>query len=355
MKTVFILGAGASALAGVPMMAEFLDRAERLFREQNDSAAQDVFRAITELQGVYAKSYLDLDNIEAVFGAIEMAQLIGKLADRSPESIATLRGNLINMIVRTVEMTTHFPVREGQIQTAKPYGPFAKMIAELINPQSGKRMDVSFLTFNYDLALDQALFWSVIPTDYGLGEKLKSNHLPLLKLHGSINWGICEKCKAIVAFELGEVPMSIRSDATKFTYNIGTRIGLKKHCGEPLKGPPVLVPPTWNKNDYHSGLQRVWAQAAKELGQADNIIIIGYSLPETDSFFRYLFALGSTSDTRLKRLWVVNPDYTGEVGARFETMVGRGIRGRLKMLKSDQGMFENAIKVIHNELRSELD
>ena len=67
MKTVFILGAGASQRAGVPMMAEFLDRAERVFRGQMHEASRDVFAAITELQGVYAKSYLDLDNIEAVF------------------------------------------------------------------------------------------------------------------------------------------------------------------------------------------------------------------------------------------------------------------------------------------------
>src|SRR5258706_973652 len=230
MKTVFILGAGASAAAGVPMMAEFLDRADRLFRGQNDDAAQDVFRAITELQGVYAKSYLDLDNIEAVFGAIEMAQLIGKLANRTPDSIAELRSNLVNMIVRTVEATTFFPVTDGQVQPAKPYGAFAKMVSELVKPG---RTAVAFLTFNYDVALDQALFWTNLQTDYCLTGAVQSGHLPLLKLHGSINWGLCEKYKKIVPWEIGEVPLNLSASSERVVYSLGTNIGRKKHCGEP--------------------------------------------------------------------------------------------------------------------------
>ena len=55
----------------------------------------------------------------------------------------------------------------------------------------------------------------------------------------------------------------------------------------------MIVPPTWNKTEYHSNLSHVWHEAAVELGSARNIYVFGYSLPETDSFFRYLFALGT--------------------------------------------------------------
>ena len=121
-----------------------------------------------------------------------------------------------------------------------------------------------------------------------------------------------------------------------------------------MDGSPVLVPPTWNKNEYHIGLPRVWGHAARELAEAENIFVIGYSLPESDTFFRYLFALGSASDTRLKRLWVVNPDKGGHVKGRFEAMVGRGIQSRLRFINGVDGEFFNSIPVIEEEIKKDM-
>jgi hypothetical protein len=79
-------------------------------------------------------------------------------------------------------------------------------------------------------------------------------------------------------------------------------------------------------------LEAVWRRACKELEQAENIFIIGYSLPETDSFFRYLFALGTQGRTQIKRLWVVDPDPNGVVRQRVEGFIGQAIRHRLEFL-----------------------
>src|SRR4051812_37057848 len=72
-KTVFILGAGASADVGAPLMANFLDTAERLLAtSQVDDEAHafgNVFNAIHKLQAVYAKSFIDSRNLESVFTA----------------------------------------------------------------------------------------------------------------------------------------------------------------------------------------------------------------------------------------------------------------------------------------------
>lgn len=353
MKNVFILGAGASARAGVPMMAEFLDRAERLFPPASHEASRDVFKAIAQLQGVFAKSYLDLENIEAVFGAIEMARLVEKLADRDAASIATLRQNLITLIVQTIEATSKFPVRDGVAQPADPYGKFVQVVRDLTK-KSNRRMEFAFVTFNYDLTLDHALeFFSLTP-DYGLPSKQVVDGPLLLKLHGSINWGTCTTCNEIVPWHIGEIPVPHRHAET-MRYSLGSNIGKKLHCNnQPLVGPPVLVPPTWNKSDYHSGLSVVWQKAAVELGQAENIFVIGYSLPESDAFFRYLFALGTVGDTRLKRLWVINPDPDNSVQGRFEAMVGRGIQSRLRFLRGEDGLFHKAIDAIQAELERDV-
>ena len=67
MGTVLIFGAGASKEAGAPLMSNFLDEARRLHdsgKTLNPAAFEDVFQAESELQSVFAKSYLALDNID---------------------------------------------------------------------------------------------------------------------------------------------------------------------------------------------------------------------------------------------------------------------------------------------------
>ena len=71
---------------------------------------------------------------------------------------------------------------------------------------------------------------------------------------------------------------------------------------------PFIVPPTWNKTGYGNRLTPVWTAAYQEIKEAARVIIIGYSLPETDSFFKYLLALGLSENDSLQQIIVVNPD-----------------------------------------------
>lgn len=341
MKTVFILGAGASRAAGGPLMADFLDRSEELMRLKKDGVVQaeeafnDVFDALAELQAVHAKSHLDLDNIEVIFGAIEMAQMICKLGERNNEQIVRLRNSIITLIYKTLEYSIKFPIKDQHIYPPSPYDTFTRMLSSVKDQRqkiSADIHDYSFLTFNYDLTLDYALHHESMHFDYCLSDVTQRGNYPLLKLHGSINWGLCEKCEKIVPFYIHEArpnPINL-IDIDAYYYDLGSKIHLKSCCETPLKGPPVLVPPTWNKTGYHGQLGNVWKRAAEELSKAENIFVIGYSLPETDSFFRYLFALGSESSTRIKRFWVFDPDLKGGVEKRFRELIGRGLENRFQ-------------------------
>jgi hypothetical protein len=88
------------------------------------------------------------------------------------------------------------------------------------------------------------------------------------------------------------------------------------------------VPPTWNKADHHQALSTVWANAAHQLGEAEYIFIVGYSLPETDAFFRLLYALGTVGKNPLHKIIIYNPDTGGQVDARFKSMLGSGAAAR---------------------------
>ena len=80
------------------------------------------------------------------------------------------------------------------------------------------------------------------------------------------------------------------------------------------------------------------------MASAENIFVSGYSLPESDHFFRYLYALGTVGDLRLKKLWVFDPN--GEVGGRFHSLLGQAALPRFEFFPSDfESMFGHIAKL----------
>jgi hypothetical protein len=114
--------------------------------------------------------------------------------------------------------------------------------------------------------------------------------------------------------------------------------GIETAGGEVL---PVIVPPSWNKADSHKSVAQVWKRAAIELSEAEYIYVVGYSLPETDSFFRQLFALGTVGDNLLRGFDVYNPDLSREDS--FRKILGPGARSRFKFKPVD---FKDAFPLL---------
>jgi SIR2-like domain len=141
----------------------------------------------------------------------------------------------------------------------------------------------TFITFNYDLLLDDALRKIQNPPEYHLPKLLtvleheepKPPTCSVLKLHGSTNWGICSSCRERVVVLTEKVtasPLEFRARACP-------------NCGQSAFQ-PMLVPPSWDKSEYREVMKPIWAKAVDELKQASRVCIIGYSTPETDSFFK---------------------------------------------------------------------
>jgi NAD-dependent SIR2 family protein deacetylase len=348
-RTVFILGAGASKQAGVPLMADFLDVAYELRRKSdslNDRASFDaVFKGIQALQGVFAKSYLNLTNVESVFTAFEMGRLLHRLGDLDPQEIEAAPQHMRKLILATITETTLFPTSNGKVSPPPPYVEFVSLLHEL--RRSGN--DCSVITFNYDLALDYAFHNFGIDVEYGLGDRESRRGFPFLKLHGSLNWAKCLACHKIVPWNLSDF-FSIRSwrsfHMPKAVHlNVVDQLSTYSHCGQTVDPDPLIVPPTWNKTQYHQEIADVWRAAADELSSAENLVICGYSLPPTDVFFHQLFAIGTTGKTRLRRLWVFNPD--PGVRPRFENLLGAAARERFLF---EPYAFAEAIAFLRQEL-----
>lgn len=333
-RIVFILGAGCSARAGAPLMKDFLDVAERVGRKAPEHLIESfrtVFEGYDELQRVFSKSTLDLLNIESLFAAFEMADILGHLGDLSPEQVSGLVPAIRRVIVHTLEESMIFPLeQERVIKAPLPYTQFAESIIRL-----KKIHDVSVMTFNYDVGLDHGFLDCNAALDYCTGVFRSDNPtIEVMKLHGSLNWSYCEKCERLTAPSLSDLYRTRGMTAERREDGL-TRLFVSNYsriqCDQCRCVPPepAIVPPTWNKTyEYKQGIALVWKRAARRLSEAEHIVVMGYSLPETDQFFHYLYALGTISATRLKRFWVLNPDVT--VKERFETHLGPTARSRFE-------------------------
>jgi len=336
---VFILGAGASQQCGAPLMNDFLDKAYRLWKtdeypEKNEHFKK-VFDSIGALYAVHSKSELDLINIESVFNTLEIAEVLGKLPGHKKQDIPGVIDSLKELIAATLEKTIKFPVLRNNIRPAEPYGAFAKLLRYLIS-DAHPAQTVSIITFNYDIALDLALYIERLGVDYCFNKSSTSHRLiPVLKLHGSLNWASTEKSREVTPLELGKYfqnySLGLGHDLKTCTIPISSQLqeAFNKQ-GAQVESKPVIIPPTWSKLDYGKTLSKVWSRAAQELEEAECIFIIGYSLPDTDEFFRSIYALGTAGKTPIMKLVVYNPDLSGVVRERFFRMLGPGARDRFR-------------------------
>ena len=347
---VFILGAGASKQCGAPLMADFLDVASRLLRtgEVNDKKEhfEKVFKAIGAMQAVHSKAQLDLTNIESIFTALEISNILQKLPGFQPEEITDVIASLKEVIVKTLEATIYYPTVNSHIGVPKPYDKFAELVGHL-HSEAFPKQTASIITFNYDLAIDMALFRTGMGPDYGIPPDPSSrNPIPLYKLHGSLNWASRKDNGTVY-------PLQLNQYFSKYSFNgwgehgtckipIGSQLKeyFSKHTNIEVEDEPVIVPPTWNKADHHQALSKIWGKAAENLGEARSIFIIGYSLPETDAFFRLLYAFGTVGESPLEKIVVYNPDNSGGVNKRFKEMLGPGAVARYeyKELRFDEAI-----------------
>ena len=145
-----------------------------------DNAAdfEAVFNGIHRLQAVFAKSYIDLRNLEAVFVAFEMARLLERLPG-DPKIVERLPTALRQVIVTTLEESISFPGSSDRCSIDPPAA--YKLFADFIRKIHADRGECpSVITFNYDCALDYALRCASLSIDYGTGQQAHRNAVKLL-------------------------------------------------------------------------------------------------------------------------------------------------------------------------------
>jgi NAD-dependent SIR2 family protein deacetylase len=374
-RNVYILGAGFSAGSGAPLVRSFLDLSREFYddpRSQMDSDEkkrfENVFAFKRSMGQAREKIRIDLDNIEKLFGLVEISDRLGLQIDNTRDDIVYLIAKNLGIATKWPKQPRpklEFPIHGDQhyIQNfeqhrsvfqstggqqryvADMYDYFASLVGGVLDdPEKKSERKDTIITFNYDLVCDHALRRLGIKANYQLDAKLLSmdetdavasaGAVDLLKLHGSTNWGICSKC------EDSAIVLSEKITDDPYMFRTQTCPG----CSESAYW-LLLVPPSWDKSEYQPKMKGVWSKAVEELKAATRICILGYSMPNSDAFFQYLLPLALSQNDGLRRLIVVelakNPP--SDVETKYRGMLDQMFQDRRFSFYGDgvEGFFLN--------------
>lgn len=327
---VYILGAGFSVDAGLPVIANFLNRmrdsVDWLIEQQWErerKAVEKVFEFRLQAAGAAYRIGLDVENIEELFSLASASEGDVRTSSMKSEQLSNAIAATLEFTQATVRkkptvrlLTTNKPISEypeswrnsiksssvaDKVEIVVPtYHIYAGILGGQYWVQSPQQQN-TIITFNYDTLFEDALHEQQIKFTYGLSTRMDkkieydssakcatdtaqdSHDLPVLKLHGSVNWG------------------TTRSNPERLKV-FGNYMELRQ-----TDYSPVLVPPTWRKV-FGGALNQVWERARQAISDATRIIVIGFSIPQTDMHFKYLLAAGLRDNISLRQIYFINPD-----------------------------------------------
>ncbi|HEY6418580.1 MAG TPA: SIR2 family protein [Candidatus Binataceae bacterium] len=330
-RNVYILGAGFSHDAGLPLVSEFMNKMRDglgWLKSKNRNEEADAIERVFNFRRIAASATeripIGTENIEELFSLASAtstfanpssplaravpiaiaATLDYALQDNPPKPDAQVMVTGAANIPRDWIHTGGLD-RSGQRQDnyrCPLYDAYALVLAGTPGDRNSEEHN-TIISFNYDLLLEDAFAKLNIPFSYGLSledadfetsgmcvpELADEAAIRVLKLHGSINWAT--------------PPAKLQKSTI---YNDYDHVRKRNRL-------PFLAPPTWRKV-FGDQLSIVWDRAVESLQSATRVIILGYSIPTTDQHFKYLLSAGLQGNISLRQIWFVNPgiDRKGE-------------------------------------------
>ena len=260
------LGAGFSAVGGVPLAAELFDEVSAVDRVSRENLVSRVLSAWHDWRATnHGQPEQYLAHLQTRGGRIwQEAQWYVGL-------VIALRMGRLQLVGGRPTVTRH------NINRASGIGIHEEFWTSIFS----RTENVSVITTNYDILAERGLRHTPRPGvprpgfHYGRGaEELDGGgypsfahlrriaidgNVPLLKLHGSVSWSYREN-----------------------------RLIRYYDCRPSLRGDPAIVAPVTAKT-IPAYLKPVWALAEKTLIASDLWLIVGYSLPDYDQLVRELF------------------------------------------------------------------
>jgi hypothetical protein len=260
------------------MDADFFDIAAQVTGHGTPRLVAEVRREVWKLYGRVSGV-----SLESYYRDIETREMVGAFAKSTNKPKDWRRRcTQLDEVIRRVLIQTTKPTKSNQVYWSKSHAAILTLL---------KKGD-TVLTFNYDTVIEEsfdgAQLWT--PLDgYEApvhnqraawvknwfkirgreGHPLKSK-INILKLHGAVNW--------VLYKQNGQIKMKARPYSVR---------GGKKRAAVHEK--VSILPPGWNKQISKYPYSELWRKARLELEKCKTLLIVGYSMPETDLLAKALF------------------------------------------------------------------
>jgi hypothetical protein len=308
-RIVYLLGAGFSAPLGIPVVRNFLERSKDLYFQDQDNYAHflAVFDTIRELS--VCKNYytIDLLNIEDILSLLEMRSTLVH-EEKSRQSFVRYIADVVRHYTPSNGGRTHGEHWARTVFGPEPWSYYALFVATLLNFPV-RRMTEPPNTTEY-LPMDpipRATEYAVITLNYDL---------VLERLAGDLNdWVVKEDDSLAKRHPRRHFRRDFRSRPDEGGFN---GYLAKLHGSIDTAD---IIPPTWNKRLAKGILLKAWRIAHWLLANANHVRIIGYSLPEADSYIKYLLRAAVVDNPHLKTFDVLCLDCDGAVRKRYDNFL----------------------------------
>lgn len=305
-RIVYIIGAGFSAPLDLPVMRNFVARAKDI-SESSPAASQHLSPVLSEIETLYKSTHFfngDLGDIEEVLSVLHTRDVLGS---------SLTKERFVRFVSTVVEKATPpFPPFSGS-------RPASNWEVQIFGHHELKRL--------YSCFAASLLFSRISERDMRPGAanadhfnfEWRSSPTPQYCVV-SLNYDEVLDRALSVLNQYSQVPIGFRfRDAANPAEGANSFGGmlLRPHgCVSDGK----LLAPTWNKDlePYHIS---VWNAVIEALAAATQIRIIGYSLPDSDTYIKYFLKVAALRSSNLKKIDVICRDSKGEARKRYEKFI----------------------------------
>ncbi len=271
---LFFLGAGASKPkpSSIPTVSEML---KELWKKSNRMEN----RPLAKLEQWCKEN--NIENIEEMLTGVTLSDLLiknRKVHNLLNSVLYPEFASLKELTIRDIDsvssfqstIDTFFSLMVGTMLYAQP-----NALHEAIANFSSLFGCAYIVTTNYDACMDQALDNSKVEHSYIIGSQKKEG-MPLVKMHGSINWFYCPSCQNVLIPTIENMRQSIKNNVP---YSV---TGICPICTGPTK--QFIVPPTSYKFLIYPPIVQVW-NAGRDIFEKSKVyVIIGYSFSTGDDY-----------------------------------------------------------------------
>jgi hypothetical protein len=311
-SVVYVLGAGASkaVIPDAPLMAQLLPEALQILRRPYYSGGlwnARVNRIKQFIDNFYRLNPDTLPNLEDILTQLDDAIEEGRPLSRQYDVpfLRTLREDLVFAICEVLRIKLGFGDKAGRrlmqrfMQRLGPNDSILSLNYDIIVDNALSTRSGPGLLIDYGLSVRYAREYPNLQSAYNLSERPQQNlPPPLYKLHGSLNWLYCPSCQ--------QLDVTIGEKGVHYIYEEGSDFACPECQG---RYDPLIITPTLVKSYDNILLREVWRRAEDKVSKADEVVFIGYSLPDADVLLRCM----------LKRALFRNRNWQLDVRGRTST------------------------------------